>query len=252
MLFLLFSIGHLALGQSEKTSLRIESIQTEDSNKLGNKILKCETEIVNTFLSFGAFSVVNREHSDLIEKELERQKSESFIDGKVVEQGKGIGAEYLIKGRYNRQSKTMELLAIEVGSENIYARQEQKVDFDAPSKYFLRQVNKLSTMLANQLIENDKITVVRSLLDKGKETKKVLIAGGESKGLIKGQKIQIFVIEAIILEEGKLERFSTIGTGKIEEVENENFSKVKINVGGKNIFKALHTGDRLFAKIINK
>ncbi len=63
-------------------------------------------EIVNavtqSFIETKRFIIVDRTKLDQVDKERNLQKTENFIDGKVVEQGKSLGAQYLITGIVNQ------------------------------------------------------------------------------------------------------------------------------------------------------
>src|SRR5437899_549664 len=65
------------------------------------------------------FNVVERTKFDQIAKERKLQKQEDFLNGAVVEQGKSLGAQYLISGNINQ---------ISIRAGNI---EKSKLDYDA-------------------------------------------------------------------------------------------------------------------------
>ncbi len=252
-LLILFATLSIPLfGQSEKTSLWIESIRHDGNAGLAQMLTKCEAQIMKAFVGHGAFSVVDRNFTSLIEQEKELQKAESFIDGKIVAQGKSVGAEYIIAGTYSSKTRMMELVAVSVANENVVARQEQKVDFTAPAKYYYKQIQKIAYKMANELAGSDRAKVVRSLEDKGGQSKLLLIAGGSAKGFQKGLLLDIFSLETIDVEGTTLERYINIGSAKIERVENANFCNAKVKDGGKEIYRLLNAGKTTYATINRK
>ncbi|MCS7003957.1 MAG: CsgG/HfaB family protein [Cytophagales bacterium] len=54
--------------------------------------------VVSAVVKLNRFTVVDRTHFDAIFNEENLQKGESFIEGLVVEQGKKLGAQYIISG----------------------------------------------------------------------------------------------------------------------------------------------------------
>jgi len=62
--------------------------------------------VVSAIVKSNRFTVVDRTHFDAIFNEENLQKGESFLDGLVVEQGKKLGAEYLITGNLISASAT--------------------------------------------------------------------------------------------------------------------------------------------------
>ncbi len=62
--------------------------------------------ITNVFTGKSRFTVVDRAKLDQIAKERNLQKQEDFIDGFIVEQGKSLGAQYLVSGNVTQISTT--------------------------------------------------------------------------------------------------------------------------------------------------
>ncbi|MBK8658053.1 MAG: hypothetical protein IPN22_04065 [Bacteroidetes bacterium] len=60
--------------------------------------------ISNVFAGKKRFTVVDRTKLDQLTAERDLQKQEDFLEGFVVEQGKSLGAQYLIQGNINQAS----------------------------------------------------------------------------------------------------------------------------------------------------
>lgn len=63
---------------------------------------KIEGIISEAFTTKKRFTVVDRTQLDKIANERNLQKQEDFIDGQIVEQGKSLGAQYLIQGNISQ------------------------------------------------------------------------------------------------------------------------------------------------------
>jgi hypothetical protein len=71
-------------------------------------------EVEGIISACGRLDVVNREHRQLINAEKEVQKTEDFIDGKVVEQGASLGAEMIVVGHILSDASSSEGIAIQL------------------------------------------------------------------------------------------------------------------------------------------
>lgn len=60
--------------------------------------------VTNVFSGKKRFTLVDRTKFDQIAQERNLQKSEDFLDGQVTEQGKSLGAQYLIQGNISQLS----------------------------------------------------------------------------------------------------------------------------------------------------
>jgi len=107
--------------------------------------------MANVFIRDGRFKVIDRSNDNEISNELNRQKSESYMDGYVVEQGKQIGAEYIVKGSYLPNERELHVNVFEVansrslGSEVIIkikkGKKELKKAFDAGQTILVQTIN---------------------------------------------------------------------------------------------------------------
>jgi hypothetical protein len=248
-LLLIILVTQQLFSQNGKTALLLDKFSYE--GKAENKphlIALCETEVSGAFIAHGAFSVVDRKYAQKIEQELERQKSENFIDGKVVEQGIAVGAEYIIVGHFNFDKWMLELRLVNISNQEVIEKQEGKVDIYGNTGYYKKQIKKLVDKLAIKLITVENVAVVRVLESKKETAQLILVAGGTKKGFKEGQVLELYQIEVENVEGEDFERFVPIGEAKIEKVENANFSQVKVKKGGETVSKSLSSNKPVYCR----
>jgi len=243
---LLFAAQSL-LAQNSKTSIWVAPLESDKPSAMTFS-KEARSEIVESFVKFGSFSVVDREATQLVQQELELQKSEAFMDGKVVEQGKAVGAEFIAKGYYHSKEGKFVLKIVDVSTGNTIETDEYKMDFFAAN--YRKHLRKMVYRIANRWLSGAKITVMRSLEDKGESTQRVLLAGGSGKGLKVGTMLEVFIIELEEIDGESLERFAAIGKMKVDRVENANFANAKVRSGEKEIFRHFAANKKLYCRIV--
>ncbi len=247
----LLFLTQLLFSQVAKTSLLIDRFTHEGKGDYRAVLPVCEAEVASAFIGHGAFSVVDRKSTQKIEQELERQKSEQFIDGKVVEQGVAVGAEYIVVGNYDFTTWLLELKLVSVSNQMAVEKEVRKVDMTAPVNYYKKQIKDIVNKLANKIVMVEKAVVVRVLESKKGDAQLILIAGGSSKGFKEGQLLEIFAVEMEQVGEESFERFAPIGEAKIDKVENANFSQAKVKKGGSDILRLLDEKKTIYCRIMN-
>lgn len=93
-LFLNFSM----MAQGEKITVGITYF-TYPSYKEKNFVEQVNEIVANEFVKAGRFTIVDRTKLQSIKAEQELQKSEEFLDSKVIEQGRTLGAKYIVTGQ---------------------------------------------------------------------------------------------------------------------------------------------------------
>lgn len=240
-------IGSSLSAQTDKTSIWVAAMESDSPDAL--KFAKeARTEIMESFVKFGSFSVVDRDATDLIKKELELQKTEAFMDGKVVEQGKAVGAEYIARSWYQAKEGKFIIKIIEVASGNTIETDEYKMDFFAAN--YKKHLRKMVYRLSNRWLSGSKITVLRSLEDKSDATQRVLLAGGTAKGLKVGMQLEVFIITTEEVDGEQMERFEPVGKIKVDRIENANFSNARVRSGEKEIFKLFAAKQKVYCRIL--
>ena len=84
-----------AIGQSEKTVIAVLPFVT---NLQGVNPDLVQEMVTQQFVKTGRFDIVDRSKFQKVITELNVQKSEEFLNSKIVDQGKLLGAQYLVTG----------------------------------------------------------------------------------------------------------------------------------------------------------
>lgn len=235
--------------QTDKTSIWVAAMESDSPDAL--KFAKeARTEIMESFVKFGSFSVVDRDANDLIQKELELQKTEAFMDGKVVEQGKAVGAEFIARSWYQAKEGKFILKIIEVSTGNTVETDEYKMDFFAAN--YRKHLRKMVFRLSNRWLSGSKISVLRSLEDKNDATQRVLLAGGTAKGLKVGTQLELFIVSMEEIDGESMERFEPVGKIKVDRIENANFANARVKSGDKELFKLFASKQKVYCRILQK
>lgn len=80
--------------------------------------------VTKVFVEKSRFTVVDRTKLDQIAKERNLQKQEDFLNGEVIEQGKSLGAQYLISANINQIAKRGGYI------------EKSKIEYDSYSKQY--------------------------------------------------------------------------------------------------------------------
>ena len=216
-------------------------------NQYKNILESSESYITERLLQFKNIEIIERSRLNLVKKELELQKSENFMDGYVVEQGEHIGSDYLIYGTFNPDEKNL-ILSIYSVKESIVKSKKSiplKANFWGKIDYKENIQDAISKMIEE--ISPTKIPLVE-ILSGSSKAKEVLVAGGTKNGFKNYDKLSFYYNGIKVLGNDTLKREITIGKGKIIEVENENFSRVKITKGKKEIKTFYDKGTEILCK----
>jgi len=94
--------------------------------------------------------------------------------------------------------------------------------------------------------------VLRPTSESKSKVKELLIAAGSRMGLKRKKLVEVLVVNIEDVDGVKIERLESIAWGKIDNVESENFSTLKIEAGEKNIKNELAKGKKLRCRLIKK
>lgn len=203
--------------------------------------------------------------------EREFQKSEDFIDGKIVEQGKAIGADYVMQGFYDVKIKELSISIYSMADGSLKGSiiveksgkkkkrksgaldlATMKIVYDKPAPLNDADMKASVKKLINKCFPDKAWAVLRPTSENKSKVKKLLIAAGSRMGLKRKRLMEVLVIHVEDVDGVKIERMESIAWGKIEEVESENFSTLKIEAGEKNIKQELAKGKKLRCRVIKK
>ncbi|MGH1336906.1 MAG: CsgG/HfaB family protein [Aureispira sp.] len=210
------------------------------------------TEIVtDALVSTGQFNILDRASFATIATEKELQKTEDFIDGEVIEQGKSLGAQYIISGKVMSatcgvtqlyggiQTSTcktvISIKLIDVSTSSIKAAQtfNTKGSASRASAALSKTFEKLKPEVQKFVVNNfmSSIPVVELAKSKKDEATEIVIAAGSSI-LSKKEKLDV-VIDTEVEVGGKImKRQKVIGSVIVSKIEDKNFSVCTVKKGG--------------------
>lgn len=260
---LLLSLSKITLSQ-EKTSVGILPFTYVQSAASYADVNSIQETVINAFVKTKRFSIVDRSKMGAIKEEKELQKSEDFIDGSVVEQGKNLGAAFLITGHVisahgdqmtssdgksisYKATLSISLKVIDISTGQVITSEtiEPKAGTnlggmfgiasssasDAVSKSIKKIEDKIDDFVSRNFPISFSIAEIQEKDSKGNATT-ILLAGGSGFGLKKGDKLKVVELKEIEVNGKKMTRKKEIGEIKITKIEDENFSICSVNAGG--------------------
>lgn len=255
----LLGINSIVNGQVEKTSIGILPITNADGRQYGETAVITE-EVSNAFIKTKRFILVDRTKLDALKKEKELQKTEDFIDGTTIEQGKNLGAQFLISSTLSSYSNngdvckfSLTLKVIDVATGQIIASEliqvkggssagsltnsllGSRVPSSNSQEGALRKALKeiqpeIETFVYNNFPATFVIVEI-SLKNKKGEAQTILISGGSDMGLKAGDKLKIVEVSELEVNGKKMTRKKDISELKVNKVEDENFSSCSVLSG---------------------
>ena len=281
-----FFLSLLACGVALTASAQTDKIAvgvmpfTDASQKVGNDLVAINDAVTNALVKSNRFIIVDRSKMQALMQEKNLQKTEDFIDGKAVEQGKSLGAEYLVSGNVNSytndgtQAKfTFTLSVMEVAtskmlnSEQIESKGgsigggmlmglaasaasggEPVSNTGNPEAVFKKALNDVAKDIDRFIAKNFPLTLSIAEMqtkDKNGAPLTLLISGGSSTGVKKGDKFRVVEMAELEVDGKKMTRKKEIGQLQVLKVEDENFSSCKVLVGGTDIAMKSQAGAKL-------
>lgn len=208
--------------------------------------------VSDVFGTDGRFVLVERKALQLVQKERELQKSEEFIDGYVVGQGKNIGADYLLTGDFDLASLSLTLSLFSVADQATVAKEVIEVGASLlavnkpqrdPVELGARRLGASVFPLLMSVVEPSEVT-------KKGQVKSLLIAGGLKRGLKKGQVLDIKIQETRENDGAAQTYYRTVGQAEVLKVEDDNFSIVTIKNGAETVKTLLDSGQKLYCTFV--
>ena len=257
-----FAMAMQVNAQESKTTIGVLPVESTDGKTYKETVEITET-VTNAFVKTQRFILVERSKMDALKTEKKLQKGEDFIDGSTVEQSKSLGAQFLISstlGSYSNNGEvckfTLNLKVIDVttgqiiNSEAIEAKGGSsagsiaggltgaKVASNNPEGVLKKALKDILPAIDKFVDKNFPATFSLTEIQK-KDSKgaaeTVLISGGSSMGLSKGEKLKIVELMEVEVNGKKITRKKEIGEIKITKVEDENFSICSVMMGGADI-----------------
>lgn len=254
----------------EKTGVGIMPFTYLSSEVNASDANSIQETVTNAFVKTKRFNIVDRTKMEALKEEKDLQKTEDFLDGKVIKQGISIGANFLISGHVigakieemaaddgkgnitltYKCKLSISLKVIEVATGQVIASEtiEPKagsswlgiigIGDTSPQAAFTSAIEDIQDEVDDFVGRNFPISFsIAQILEKsgsGAATK-ILVAGGSAFGLKKGDKLKVVEITEVEINGKKLPRKKEIGQLKVSKVEDENFSICSVSDGGKEI-----------------
>lgn len=198
--------------------------------------------LISSYSKDDRFIVIDKKNQQIIKSEKERQKSEDFIDGYIVEQGKMEGADYLLRSFITNKGKDLAVRIYDVKNEKILC--ESSTSFKSAKsavKFLVADINQKCFELSFE--------VVRVEEEKKGKAKMILILGGYGQNMGVRDNLDIYTLVSEEISGRVIERKQLLGKGIVNQVQDENFSSVKIVEGGKEINEYLSKGAKLYCTL---
>ncbi len=231
-----------------KKKMYIKSTTGVPFNETATRVKGClDYFLPKYFVGIENFSVVDRKNYDIIQEEKNKQKSEDFIDGYIVEQGKNQGADFVIYPLYKEQEKVVQMKMLDVKLEKIVYLDTWKIDIG-----LLTGNGKIESQLKVKMSDfvfhsfGYGIPVVKILEEKSGKAELVLIKGGQKNLLNNEDKLDICIYEETKVENAIIYKKKNIGKGELKNVNAGDFSEVEIDSGKKEIFEYLNKGKKVY------
>ncbi|MFK7774112.1 MAG: hypothetical protein AB8F94_18315 [Saprospiraceae bacterium] len=229
---------------------------------------KLQNIVADAFAKDYRMVLLDRGEFDVVAEERDRQRDEDFIDGKIVEQGKAIGAEYLVDGFIDNRGRRLFLKIYDVSdgsltgsivsSLNVKKHQKHPLDLKGEIKDIFSTTTRTSQLQknVNQLIQqcfSEFLFIVTGAEEESKrKVSSLKVFAGSKMGLKKGQLLEV---QALVKEEVEgvvTTRQESAGWGRIEKVDGESWCILKLEAGKANIKKFLNKGTKLRCRAIKK
>lgn len=248
--FFLPSQAEFQKRQNEQNS-KIISIDL-NYGEIYTRVAKLQSYVAEVLANDERFTIVDRNTLNLVQKERELQKSEQFIDGYVVQQGAGIGAEYLLVGDFEMGDMILTIKLFSVAEQKIAGQQSVKLKKQLYSNFM--SVKEPTQEAALALKENvfPLLIPVVEISEGKKEAKVLLVAGGSKHNLKEDVKLDIKVKDQREIDGEVSTYYRTVGQGSVKKVEDRNFSLLEVDKGGKEIKEMLDKGVKLYCSFVKE
>lgn len=244
MLMPLMLIASISIGQN-----RLSVYKVEGSSGFSG----VSSHIVNLYANDDRFIVIDKANSQIIEDEQDRQKNEEFIDGYIVEQGIQEGFDYCYYPKYIKADETILIKLYDVAKGTVIASRsiEAKLNFIGLPKAINASVDEAIADI-NQEVFQVRLEVVRMIEDKKNKAKALLVAIGHNQNAKKDREYEVYIVVEENVGGRSLTRNKVVGRGEIKEVEDANFSQLKVTKGGSQIYQLLSQNQTLYIQHLNK
>lgn len=252
-----------------KPIIGVSEFTSEVNSKYSSAVAE---KVVQVVTNSRRFTVVDRTSYDKVKKELEFQKTESFLDSKnTIKQDVALAAQHMIIGHLVKMSVysiknpdgstngykasaafTIKVNDVETGAttESQSFQTEVSPLMLSPESAVNEALKTIEPKLSEYFIRTFPLTtkISKIITIKKEAASIVLIAGGKTFGLKEGDRL---IVERTELLEGK--PYPTqIGELKISKMAGDNFSECNVLEGGTEILSRFNAAEKLTCKLILK
>ncbi|MCL2652110.1 MAG: hypothetical protein FWD60_13945 [Candidatus Azobacteroides sp.] len=235
VVFCLSLLSHV-YAQDTKMTIAITAFNgTVDGNRyywqnVPATVQSVQDDIEKAFVKASRFTVVDRSTMAAWYDEKKRQQTQDFAlsDKDLVEQGKNLGADYLVTGNINIVSSGNTVLGAAVGSLTTGIKTPDAVE----------AILKIIKVETGEIICSENIKGQRGHLDKKIDDfidrnlpfslpiievqgDEITLAPGEDSGIKKGDLFVIYKIVSIDVQGKKMTRKTELGTAKVTKLEGD-------------------------------
>lgn len=201
------------------------------------------------------FQLVERENFSEVLSEQERQKNEGFIDGETVEQGKLVGAQYLIRLNYEEEAATLGMRMLNVESGEIlctqtYELKELMQEYELTTGFWSGLTSDLETCSAQLSSKGSEAVfqIVEELKVKS-SIPVILVYGDDTRSVKRGERLVIYHNVQKKLGNKTVDYPEEVGEITVREVENGNFFNAIVIEGSEQLKSLLADKIEIYAKL---
>lgn len=239
---------------AQRPTVSVETIEHFDPYFEDNSV-RIVDFIVRQISQNDKLQLVERENFDGILTEQERQKNEGFIDGKIVEQGKLSGAQFLYRLNYDEVSLRLDmtLLNVETGEvlcTHTYELKELMQEYNFLPEFWTGLISDVEG--CNKEVKNSAPESVFQLvqeLDTKSATPLLLVYGEDTRQVSRGDRLTIYQKIKKKLGDKEVDYPEVIGEMTVREVENINFFNAIVIEGQEQLKLLLEQKKDLYARL---
>jgi hypothetical protein len=230
--------------------IAIFNVQTTAGSIAG--LGQVSSQIVAHYASDDRFIVIDKANIQLIKDEQDRQKSEEFIDGYIVNQGKQEGFEYCYYPIYDKKEKLLSVKVYDIEKGTVISNQEVELGHTilGTPKNLQSAINKVIEKVNADCFEL-RYEILRCTDKKMKsKAKNLLFAIGYNQRAKENDTYEIYKLVVESVGGKEYERKEVIAMGEINEIQDANFSILKVTKNGEAVMNALNANEQLYGALI--
>jgi hypothetical protein len=238
---------------AQRIAVAVESIEHFDPyfEDIAGEI---EDFVAQQLTKNNALRVVERTDFSGIVDEQERQKSEGFIDGEVVDQGKLVGAQLVVRFEYDEDNESLRLQVVGIASGEILCSENYSTEVGADDKLpeTIWEVMKTNLHGCFQQYNAPAAAPLQVIEILGAEAggTRLLVYSEDTKSTQSGTRLSIYTVTKKKVGDKEVDYPKQVGVFLVEEVENKNFLNGKVLEGSEAIRSLLIEESQLYAKPI--